>query len=307
MQEQNKNPNKLELYKEKMMERDQIEKNFNYNPYGRGGNGAPNRDNNGNVITTRKIIENNLYTENLDAKSNYTMTNQGMGNYGIPSSNVYSNQINGKNNINSLNANVNNMQTVSNNYGLYQHDYNSPQFNLNYLYNNINKNEQMYRHDINSYNNFKSGNGNVNGTQKVTNYNNYEQESMINNIIQSNNPNLFGQTEKKFTPSINNANRSLSSGNKNTMNNNQQQVSNRNEEIKLLPQQSVRNDDNNKLSIYQSELLKQIEEKKLKKEEEKRKEIELDKLEEEKFRQHVLKKKELEEQVKNKKSIYQFI
>jgi hypothetical protein len=65
MQQQNKRPNKIDLYKEKMNERREIEKNFMYNPFGRGGNGAPMRDFNGNVITTRKnnAINNNLYDE----------------------------------------------------------------------------------------------------------------------------------------------------------------------------------------------------------------------------------------------------
>ncbi len=65
MQQQNKRPNKLDIYKEKMNERREIEKNFMYNPFGRGGNGAPMRDLNGNVITTRKniAINNNLYDE----------------------------------------------------------------------------------------------------------------------------------------------------------------------------------------------------------------------------------------------------
>jgi centrosome and spindle pole-associated protein 1 len=68
MQQQNKRPNKIDLYKEKMNERREIEKNFMYNPFGRGGNGAPMRDFNGNVITTRKNLSmnnnfNNLYDD----------------------------------------------------------------------------------------------------------------------------------------------------------------------------------------------------------------------------------------------------
>ena len=38
-------------------EREELKRNQEYNPFGKGGAGAPNKDNQGNVIVSRKPIE----------------------------------------------------------------------------------------------------------------------------------------------------------------------------------------------------------------------------------------------------------
>jgi hypothetical protein len=51
-------PNKLQLNRERVREREEIEKLNSYNPFGKSGAGAPNRDNYGNIMATRRTIAN---------------------------------------------------------------------------------------------------------------------------------------------------------------------------------------------------------------------------------------------------------
>jgi hypothetical protein len=49
-------PNMMRLNNQKMIEREELDKLNAYNPFGRGGGGAPMRDNSGNIVTVRKNI-----------------------------------------------------------------------------------------------------------------------------------------------------------------------------------------------------------------------------------------------------------
>lgn len=49
-------PNKIQLNNQKMIEREELDKLNNYNPFGKGGSGAPIRDYMGNIVTVRKTI-----------------------------------------------------------------------------------------------------------------------------------------------------------------------------------------------------------------------------------------------------------
>jgi hypothetical protein len=51
-------PNKIQINNQKMIEREELEKLNAYNPFGKGGSGAPNRDHFGNIVTVRKTIAN---------------------------------------------------------------------------------------------------------------------------------------------------------------------------------------------------------------------------------------------------------
>lgn len=74
-------PNKLEDYKMKMIEREELNKLNEYNPFGRNGNGAPIKDYNGNIVTTRRTIadgkiyhnDENIIDNNKAVSSNFTM------------------------------------------------------------------------------------------------------------------------------------------------------------------------------------------------------------------------------------------
>lgn len=131
-------PNKYDLNREKLMERQEMDR-MNYNPFGKGGSGAPLRDEYGNIMTTRRTINNNgVYNENQykDRGNSMPVNNiQGNNNNNIPM-NVNTNPSNQYNN-NSL-SQQNTQENVN-----YPTSYN-PQFNF--------KNEPPVRNNENKPN-----------------------------------------------------------------------------------------------------------------------------------------------------------
>jgi len=258
MNQQNKKPNKLDLYKEKMNEREQIEKNFAYNPFGKGGNGAPIRDNNGNIITSRKIID--LNRENIQGNNNNNnfIINREEPQLQFPKDN----HINNNNYSNKMQSHD---QDHDQDYSVHKAIY---------------KKENSFRNDFNNNELFKTANGGM-----IPNY----PDSL--GLGLNSNTNIVNNT--KLFPNI----ITHGQGNKINISNNQSYITN---QPNQLPQQNQ--NESKKILGYQNDLLKQIEEKKLQKENMKRRELELDRLEEDKYHQYINKKKEQEEQIKLKKS-----
>lgn len=325
MVEQNKRPNKLEKLKEKMQEREEMEKYYSYNPFGKGGNGAPMRDEFGNVITLRKALSSNLYKEkvyhheaanyekynnnkieqqfqqnsiyqNNFSKHNFNQQQDLSGNFNIP--NIYSNyffqqpfqtQNNGisMNNLPMPNYDSNfNLKTNRGNiYGNQISDFNSlanlRNFNNNLSQISINNQKNLIKNNIQNQNlneNFK--NQNINFSAAENNINNFEtnKQMEVNQIIK---PNTSYKT--KFYAI-----------------NNEEQINEL--ESHNLKQQPNNLDPHLKQMSYQNELKMQIEEKKMKKDEQKRREADLDRQDEEKYKQYLQLKKGQEEQMKLKKS-----
>ena len=269
MVEQNKRPNKLQMYREKMVEREELEKNFAYNPFGKEGNGAPLKDRNGNLVTTRKGIENNLFKENYGNAVNMNSgMNSGMNmnmnmNMNVP------NNYNGNNHLQNFNPLMNNMPI---------------QDQQARFYNNINKNEPAFRYDMNPYYDFRS-----NQSESLNSYMNNFNTRTNNSNIKHNQYNVQKNSTTPYAPQ-----QALPSPNKYTPN--------QNPSLNILPSQPVQDETNVKVINYQNDLLKQIDEKKFKKEDQKRREAELERLEEEKYNKYLQMKKEQEEQMKMKKS-----
>jgi hypothetical protein len=332
MAEQNKRPNKLVKLKEKMQEREELEKNYSYNPFGKGGNGAPMRDQLGNVITIRKGITNNLYKENGNpyegnSHDKYGMSNHDQGQLGqqffnnqsnFPNSNLNQQQIMG---INLTVPNIySNFPVIPN----YSQMPSQPQMNGFSMVNS-----SIHNYDQNQ--NFQNGRDNIYGKQfseinSLTNLrnfnNNFGQISSSNhyNLNQNNNHNQnqnfkenFNNQNLNFTapqsnfnnyeknipvqvqPNIEHNNPSNFQGN-----NNYEEHTNQLESHNLQQPSSL--EAHSKQMNYQNELKRQIEEKKMKKDEQKRREAELDRQDEEKYKQYLLLKKGQDEQMKLKRS-----
>lgn len=176
-------PNKVELNKMHMIERQELQKLYEYNPFGRGGAGAPIKDNGGNLLTARKgIADGKIYQET----SNPYITNN-KGNY-FMNNDQYMHK-----------ANINyagNSQDKSNNYQNIENDkaYNSYQFQQ---YNNFNNNPN---NQLMMGNNFNS----LNRVNNNANYNfGYNSNNNNFNNKYPNNQNLNFEIEQNIIPKLN--------------------------------------------------------------------------------------------------------
>src|SRR4051812_41454825 len=86
-------PNKLQLNREKMIEREELNKLNQYNPFGKSGAGAPIKDHMGNIIATRRTIANDSYMYKLEN----SYANNGNENTSFQQNNTLSNNNNNGN------------------------------------------------------------------------------------------------------------------------------------------------------------------------------------------------------------------
>ena len=269
---------KTELYQEKLQKRNETQDWIFGNSFGKPGSGAPLRDNQGNVITHLKTIDNeNIFI--YDAED-FTRGNSDISVINHRIFDKYNNQINLNNNINSNNNLIlNNYQLQSkalnqiennkNNNLLIQNNniQNIPKVNYSYQYlpnipynlvlpNNIN--------NIQSINNgyFQNLYSNNNFTQKIPsnngfiNNNIYQNRYSQNNLMRNSSNSFFGIDSKKR------------------------------EEQKSL-----------EIQEYRNELLLQIQQKKIRDEERKRKMEEEDRIEDYKNKEYYkIKKQQADEQ-----------
>lgn len=327
MVEQNKRPNKLEKLKEKMQEREEMEKNYSYNPFGKGGNGAPMRDEFGNVITLRKALSSNLYKEKVNPHeaANYEKYNNNKIEQQFQQNSIYQDNFSNHNfnqqQAMSSNLNIPNIysnyfsqqpfQTQAN--GISMTNLSIPNYDSNF--NSKTNRDNIYGNQISDFNslaNLRNFNNNLSQIS-ITN-----QKNMIKNNIQNQNLNEnFKYQNLNFSAAENNINNFETNTqmeinqiikpntsyktNFYAINNNEEQIKEL-ESHNLNKQQPNNLDAHSKQMSYQNELKRQIEEKKMKKDEQKRREADLDRQDEEKYKQYLQLKKGQEEQMKLKRS-----
>jgi len=317
--------NKAQEYQQKMIEREELNRLYSYNPFGRPGNGAPNNVNKNYINTGEEVImkNNNNNRTNIDYNLNNKYTQF------IPQ---LKNMMPFNNNPNNDNNNL--QHNTNSNYKLSNPNYEplkDMQYNLN-LNNNLKnfsnfrtvptsgavKNIQNYNSSINTNqgviyrNNFQMNNINNN---RVGSVNSRYLNSNINENYKGNETSTFPQdSDRKIintyadnTTNINGYNKA----NYTEVQHNQslENESNPSYEIRnqIPPPSNEKDQKHLKVMNYQNELKLQIEEKKRKIEHDKRKEIEMDLQEEEKYKKFMQRKKEQEEDQKNKRSKYYFL
>ena len=187
---------KIEQYLNKLQERREIQTMHNYNPFGRGGSGAPLRDENGNLLP-KKAFNNDTYSNN-----SYNVFNKRVENLE-------------NNSFNYNNQNKFQQKLVNNNPIIKGYDENYPRKeengnNFNYenqnknFFNNLNSNgnnNENYMKDINNLNGkILANEQNLNNIMSNYNYpinqnynknNNYGQRTLSANRILEQNKNIY--------------------------------------------------------------------------------------------------------------------
>jgi hypothetical protein len=248
-------------------EREEMQKLNEYNPFGRGGAGAPLRDNNGNIVTTRKTITgNNMYQEN-------TGVNQYSYRPYADNQRPMQQQVNNNDFMNNDNGNSNVFS---------QPLQSQPQ--INYNFNNNQQNYNTPNLSDNRINNFSLINPNQNPL----------------NVMKMQYNNLDPYTAQAFNNGSNNRPSSYTKADRTYANSGLRQ-----EEHPKFIQQNQKFQDQQKIerpatdypiqsdnpkvkqALYQNELMKQIEEKNKTKQFERQRNIDMDRLEEEKHHEYL--------------------
>jgi hypothetical protein len=177
-------PNKTQLNRERLIEREELEKLNSYNPFGRSGSGAPIRDHFGNLITTRRTIAGDALNKPQDYSS---------GNMGYDTgNNVEKSGMQGYTKKEAP-SEYNKMNTVNYNYDQYKYNLqdnnqvNNDKYSYQYGGNNLQYgNMRMVSGRSNSQNTLNYGN-NARAVNTLTpmgaNYKNGYQTSGANNYI----------------------------------------------------------------------------------------------------------------------------
>ena len=279
-------PSKLDQYKQKLNEREMYEKDNMFDYFGRAGGGAPLRNEDGRVKTTRRTMLNDNYEE-LTMNNQNKENNNNYNNYYNDLQEQYKQQI--------QQQMINNGQNQMMNQQMIPQPMMQPQMNMlpyqdpniNYQQNslyNTHRNLTPYQ-QIQQYNQMNNGAPVPNNTlmntpsylQQEMNNTNYHIQNSINNISSNNNyRNVQSARTPLVSPNINN-----------DINFN---------EVKIIPIEHQKNVD--KLEVQKKMLrddwIKQIEDKKQRLKEEKQKQIEKDRIEEMKYQKYLEEQKEAE-------------
>ena len=301
-------PSKLEQYKQKLNEREMYEKDNLFDYFGRAGGGAPLRNEDGRVKTTRRTMLNDNYEE-LTMNNQNNEFNNNYNNYYNTLQEQYKQQIqqqmmnnnyNGQNQIPQMN-NMNNMnsQMMPPQQQIQPPPMMAPQMNMyqepnfNYQQSNLyntQRNLTPYQ-QIQQYNQMNNGNNMMNNPsylEQEMNNTNYHIQNSINNISNNNN---YRNVQSARTPYVNNPN----------FNNNNVNNDINFNEVKIIPVEHQKNVD--KLEVQKKMLrddwIRQMEDKKQRLKEEKQKQIEKDRIEEMKFQKYLEEQKEAEKAQKN--------
>ena len=279
--ELNKPKSRRELYNEKLKEREIYSNNF-LDRFTENGAGAPLRNNDGTIITKRRTMMNNDYEDIMLSQRNVTPNpinynrTQQMNLLYQPNDNINNvNNSNIVNNDNDLNyMNNNNFKTLQNR-----------NININNLYNN---------------NDYIINNNNEN---QLSNQN--QDENIINNDFQMTNFHRRPQSQANFSNTLNQyANRTYN----NISNNIEQENNIRNDPYGnnyqgtgIIPRDRTSEVDRRyQNQVLRETWLKEIEEKKLRDAQRKKKQKELDLKYEEKYRREIAEENEIERNQKLK-------
>jgi len=166
---------KKEQYISKLEERRELEAMNMYNPFGKGGAGAPLRDANGNLINKR-----------INTYESAKIFNANQINYNYNNNNLQQQQFN---NLNNPNYPISNQNNMNRNYGLDMNQMNYQNPNLNNYYNEISNINMKNMHNNQYLNNLMS---NINiGAQEYPNTSKNRTQSA--NLILDHNKNIYNQ------------------------------------------------------------------------------------------------------------------
>lgn len=259
-----KSKSKLEIVQQKKIERAELEKMYDYNPFGRSGAGAPLKDNQGKILSGRKTIENNLWKDQGNPyESGAKYVNSQMNGFMMQQPIIQPQQF------------IPLQQQMI---------FPQPQFNPyqpNMIYSPNQYLPQMNPYNLNFYNPF---NYNMQPTNQIQAGNPDLQHFLNNtgsNYINNNQPQTSNKISEKTLPEQ--PNKSLEQKYMP-----EQQNTLRQYPTNLPPAKSINQEENEKVKRlqYQNLLLKQIEENKRRKEEEKQKLWEANRLEEQRIRDY---------------------
>jgi hypothetical protein len=162
-------PNKAQLNRDRMVEREELEKLNSYNPFGRSGSGAPIRDHFGNIKATRRTIANDGLNivdysyKNDNNPNSYQHTNT----FDYSTSQGYNNQADIKTNTVSYNQYGHNGYNMNDSYNSrlisrgkdQQNQYNQNQYMSNNIRPNYVQTPRNYNYN-DKYNNLQASYGN---------------------------------------------------------------------------------------------------------------------------------------------------
>ena len=279
---------KLELYKEKLKERELYSNNF-LDRFTENGAGAPLRNNDGTIMTKRRTMLNNNYED------------------------IYQNQRNAT--PNPLSLNNNNDNTLNNNTQFYNQQTNNNLNNtIGYQRQNNLMNNYGFNDDTNNYQNsnlYQTLNNNTNNLNN--NYNNYNDQN------ENSQPDFSSSFHRRPQSQILNNNTYINN-NINSQNNDIDEYNdpfgNNYKGTGIIPRDrnSIIEDRKNQNKLLRDTWLQEMEEKKQREAKQKQEQIELDLKDEmryqkemeelkEKERQNKLKKKEMEESILNQNNL----
>ena len=284
-------PSKLDQYKQKLNEREMYEKDNMFDYFGRAGGGAPLRNEDGRVKTTRRTMLNDNYEE-LTMNNQNKENNNNYNNYYNDLQEQYKQQI--------QQQMINNGQNQMMNQQMIPQPMMQPQMNMlpyqdpniNYQQNslyNTHRNLTPYQ-QIQQYNQMNNGAYMPNNTagfmntpsylQQEMNNANYHIQNSINNISSNNNyRNVQSARPPLINPNINNINNDINFN-----------------EVKIIPIEHQKNANKEEVQkkMLRDDWIKQIEDKKQRLKEEKQKQIEKDRIEEMKYQKYLEEQKEAE-------------
>lgn len=278
-------PSKLDQYKQKLSEREMYEKDNMFDYFGRAGGGAPLRNEDGRVKTTRRTMLNDNYEELTMNNNQNKENNNNYNNYYNDLQEQYKQQIQQQmmNNAQNMNQQMIPQQMMQPQMNMLPYQETNMNYQQNSLY-NTQRNLTPYQ-QIQQYNQMNNGAPVPNNTlmntpsylQQEMNNTNYHIQNSINNISSNNNyRNVQSARTPLVSPNINN-----------DINFN---------EVKIIPIEHQKNVD--KLEVQKKMLrddwIKQIEDKKQRLKEEKQKQIEKDRMEEMKYQKYLEEQKEAE-------------
>ena len=284
-------PSKLDQYKQKLNEREMYEKDNMFDYFGRAGGGAPLRNEDGRVKTTRRTMLNDNYEE-LTMNNQNKENNNNYNNYYNDLQEQYKQQI--------QQQMINNGQNQMMNQQMIPQPMMQPQMNMlpyqdpniNYQQNslyNTHRNLTPYQ-QIQQSNQMNNGASMPNNTagfmntpsylQQEMNNANYHIQNSINNISSNNNyRNVQSARPPLINPNINNINNDINFN-----------------EVKIIPIEHQKNANKEEVQkkMLRDDWIKQIEDKKQRLKEEKQKQIEKDRIEEMKYQKYLEEQKEAE-------------